>query len=288
MAEIVPSTLYPILFQFFSKNSLSQTLKAFKKETSFKQEGEETIPDLIKVYSHYVQNPPKETLTNGHTETATKKDKKKTKKEKKRKEPEPIEKEEQVEEEVPAPLKKKQKASKSVPAKKEEEKKEAEEQTEEVTTPTTEGKKKKVRGKKNKKAAQPKEEDEEKEVNENEEKEAIEVPKDVEKTNGKVTKEEETEQNHNTPNKKKKKATVNSPFQRVKEDDVTISNPRLADNSFWAKKGDSWGEKANQDLIVTRGKDFRHAKTKKKKGTYRGSGSLDMGVNSIKFHSEEE
>jgi len=147
---------------------------------------------------------------------------------------------------------------------------------------------KKVRGKK-KKEEKIKEEDEEKEEKETEEKEEEEVEK-QNKPNGKEQKEEEnSEQNLDTPNKKKKKkATVNSPFQRVKEEDVKISNPRLADNSFYAKKGDSWGEKANQDLIVTRGKDFRHAKTKKKKGTYRGSGSLDMGVNSIKFHSDEE
>lgn len=44
----------------------------------------------------------------------------------------------------------------------------------------------------------------------------------------------------------------------------------------------SWGEKANQDLKFTRGKSFRHEKTKKKRGSYRG-GQIDTSVNSIKF-----
>lgn len=45
----------------------------------------------------------------------------------------------------------------------------------------------------------------------------------------------------------------------------------------------SWGEKANKDLIVTKGKSFRHEKTKKKRGSYRG-GAIDTSqVHSIKF-----
>ena len=48
----------------------------------------------------------------------------------------------------------------------------------------------------------------------------------------------------------------------------------------------SWGEKASRDLIVTRGKGFRHEKTKKKRGSYRG-GNIDMNsVHSIKFDSD--
>lgn len=47
----------------------------------------------------------------------------------------------------------------------------------------------------------------------------------------------------------------------------------------------SWGEKAHKDLIVTKGKSFRHEKTKKKKGSYAG-GNIDQGVYSIKFDSD--
>jgi len=70
-------------------------------------------------------------------------------------------------------------------------------------------------------------------------------------------------------------------------EDVYI-DPRLQDNSFEAKKGasGSWGEKASRDLIVTRGKGFKHEKTKKKRGSYRG-GTIDAtGVHSIKFDSD--
>ena len=42
---------------------------------------------------------------------------------------------------------------------------------------------------------------------------------------------------------------------------------------------------ASQDLIVTKGKSFRHEKTKKKRGSYKG-GPINMGVASIKFDSD--
>ncbi|ODN06326.1 Nucleolar and coiled-body phosphoprotein 1 [Orchesella cincta] len=62
-----------------------------------------------------------------------------------------------------------------------------------------------------------------------------------------------------------------SPFRRVVAEEVEVDY-RLADNSFDAKKGarGSWGERANQDLKHTKGKSFRHEKTKKKRGAYRG------------------
>lgn len=44
----------------------------------------------------------------------------------------------------------------------------------------------------------------------------------------------------------------------------------------------SWGERANLDLIHTKGKSFRHEKTKKKRGSYRG-GAISFEVNSIRF-----
>ena len=39
--------------------------------------------------------------------------------------------------------------------------------------------------------------------------------------------------------------------------------------------------------MQVRGKDFRHEKTKKKRGTYRG-GQIDHSVNSFKFESDDE
>jgi len=90
-----------------------------------------------------------------------------------------------------------------------------------------------------------------------------------------------------SPTKEKKTPKKgNTPFQRVKAEEVDFLDHRLKNNSYNSKQGDSWGEQASADLIVVRGKDFRHAKTKKKKGTYRG-GSLDMGINSFKFPTDE-
>lgn len=88
--------------------------------------------------------------------------------------------------------------------------------------------------------------------------------------------EEERESSHSTP-------TV--PFRRV--DDTITVDMKLSNNSFEAKKGSkgSWGEKANKDFKHTKGKSFRHEKTKKKRGTYKG-GMIDTSVNSIKFDSE--
>ena len=40
-------------------------------------------------------------------------------------------------------------------------------------------------------------------------------------------------------------------------------------------------------LLQVRGKDFRHEKTKKKRGSYRG-GLIDNQINSYKFESDDE
>ena len=74
-------------------------------------------------------------------------------------------------------------------------------------------------------------------------------------------------------------------FKRV--DEEKFHGQRLPDNSFHSKKGfDAWGERAAQDLGRVKGKDFRHEKTKKKRGSYRG-GKIDISPsgNSIKFNN---
>ena len=58
------------------------------------------------------------------------------------------------------------------------------------------------------------------------------------------------------------------------------------DNSFYTK-ADTWGERAHNVLKHTRGKGFRHEKTKKKRGTYRG-GAIDTNVHSVKFNYSDE
>merc|ERR1712032_985641 len=82
-----------------------------------------------------------------------------------------------------------------------------------------------------------------------------------------------------------KKAT-NAPYRRIQNYGEIEVKEKLNDNSFESKAGfDTWGAKASKDLIVTRGKSFRHEKTKKKRGSYKG-GPINMGVASIKFDSD--
>ncbi|KAI1894544.1 hypothetical protein AGOR_G00116880 [Albula goreensis] len=89
---------------------------------------------------------------------------------------------------------------------------------------------------------------------------------------------------HSFPKTKQK--TANVPFRRIRDEEIEV-DPRLANNSFDAKLGANgdWGQKANEVLRFTKGKSFRHEKTKKKRGSYRG-GAISTSVNSIKFDSD--
>jgi hypothetical protein len=82
--------------------------------------------------------------------------------------------------------------------------------------------------------------------------------------------------------------TVNA-FQRVKIDEVEFADEKLQDNSYWAKSGAEvgYGAKAQEILGQVRGRDFRHEKTKKKRGSYRG-GQIDLDSHSIKFNYSDE
>jgi len=76
-----------------------------------------------------------------------------------------------------------------------------------------------------------------------------------------------------------------TPFQRIKADAVEFAHEGLKDNRFKAKGGTfgDYGERANQDLIVTKGAGFRKEKMKKKRGSYAG-GEITMQSHSIKFN----
>jgi len=89
------------------------------------------------------------------------------------------------------------------------------------------------------------------------------------------------------PQKKQKLSAENSGrFQRINTDATNFKNDRLADNSF-AGKGETWGNKAAQDLGKVKGDRFRREKTKKKRGTYKGTG-IDFKVKSVPLDSEDE
>lgn len=64
----------------------------------------------------------------------------------------------------------------------------------------------------------------------------------------------------------------NTPFSRIKIDEVKFADERLRDNTFGSRRAatNDYGAKANADLMVTRGAGFRKEKNKKKRGSYRG------------------
>ncbi|CAL4890962.1 unnamed protein product [Urochloa decumbens] len=109
-------------------------------------------------------------------------------------------------------------------------------------------------------------------------------------TNGFV--EDKTQDSNIKPSKRQKHSsepkTVNA-FQRVKLEEVKFADERLQDNSYWAKGGaeTGYGAKAQEVLGQVRGRGFRHEKTKKKRGSYRG-GQIDLQTHSIKFDNSDD
>ncbi|XP_028774118.1 nucleolar and coiled-body phosphoprotein 1-like [Neltuma alba] len=95
------------------------------------------------------------------------------------------------------------------------------------------------------------------------------------------------------PQKKQQKGSVEpkvgKAFQRVKADEVVFADERIQDNSYWAKDGaeSGYGAKAEEILGQVRGRDFRHEKTKKKRGTYKG-GQIDIQSHSINFSDSDD
>jgi hypothetical protein len=74
-------------------------------------------------------------------------------------------------------------------------------------------------------------------------------------------------------------------FQRVKADEW-LDKKGAWDNSYEGTFGqDGWGWKAQEVLGKVRGKDFRHEKTKKKRGSYKGGEINPDARTSYKFDS---
>lgn len=86
------------------------------------------------------------------------------------------------------------------------------------------------------------------------------------------------------------------PFKRIDDDAwrSTIKDSRLLDNTHLAKAkfggsaGDSWADRASEDMLKVKGKGFRKEMQKKKRASWKGSGSIDQGVNSVKFTDSED
>ncbi|KAI0009155.1 SRP40, C-terminal domain-containing protein [Xylariaceae sp. FL0662B] len=84
--------------------------------------------------------------------------------------------------------------------------------------------------------------------------------------------------NNRAKNGSKTTRTQNEPFSRIRKD--VMVDPKLSSNAYVSH---GYGEKAHQDLIVTKGKGFTKEKNKKKRGSYKG-GPLDIHQSrSIKF-----
>jgi hypothetical protein len=81
-------------------------------------------------------------------------------------------------------------------------------------------------------------------------------------------------------------------FQRVKDiwHDKIIDDHRLSDNSYASAFGeDGWGAAASDKVLKTRGKDFRHEKTKLKRSyNSKAGGKVTMASNSYKYPSSDE
>lgn len=96
--------------------------------------------------------------------------------------------------------------------------------------------------------------------------------------------------------KEAKEKKVGVPFKRIDEEKWTqaIKDERLKDNTHLAKNkfglgaGDSWADKASEDLLKVKGKGFRKEMAKKKRASWRGGGELDQGVNSVPFDDSDD
>eukprot|EP00927_Polykrikos_kofoidii_P034412 TRINITY_DN2920_c0_g2_i1.p1 TRINITY_DN2920_c0_g2~~TRINITY_DN2920_c0_g2_i1.p1 ORF type:complete len:279 (-),score=74.98 TRINITY_DN2920_c0_g2_i1:82-846(-) len=101
-------------------------------------------------------------------------------------------------------------------------------------------------------------------------------------------------QEKETKMKKKNSAenTSGVPFKRVEDSKwiSTVKDHRLLDNTHKSLGGDTWGDKASEDLLKVKGKGFRKEMAKKKRASWRGGGEIDQRVLSVKFDdsSDEE
>lgn len=90
---------------------------------------------------------------------------------------------------------------------------------------------------------------------------------------------------------KKHHSRTNIPFKYIDTEIYSEKNPKLQSNRYEDKvlkfSEEQWGVKAARDLQGVSGDRFKHEKTKKKRGSYRG-GTISMAVNSVSLASDEE
>lgn len=262
----VPSDVYPYVYQFLISNEFTKAAKYFKKEV-----GSDIIipagPNLMEILDSYFQrtesNVEKKEIDDNENENS------KT--------------------HVNNDLKKKKKKRKSESSDNVNDIKKAKLDKTEEDGEDTKEKKEKSADKKSK--TKKKDKKKKKKIIAGDDSEENEKDKSDDEIIDKKTNEQDNDQleenNINDENTAPKQQLKNAPFRRVISESVDVPN-NLRDNSFEAKIGASgdWGEKANLDLKYTKGKSFRHEKTKKKRGSYKG-GNINTSVNSIKFDDSD-
>jgi len=272
--QIAPSDLFPAVLRFLIESGLSKSAAKFQKETGIDADAAASLPKLEEVYNSWMTDKgANKAALNGNeisveTEMLSKKEKKKKKKAQLAAEVEAAEgpameeaAEEPAAEETPAVPRKKR--NKSMDA--------AEE-----AAPVAEDKPKKKR-KKGMDAIEeaPAEKVVAEEAVPEKKKKKDKIEKDAEKPKGEVFR------------------RVDDSAWRAK---IEKRDPRLLDNTHKAKvkfgcsvdTGDSWADKASEDLLKVKGKDFRKEMMKKKKASWKGGGALDQGVNSIPFSDSDD
>eukprot|EP01098_Paradermamoeba_levis_P005754 TRINITY_DN2403_c0_g2_i1.p1 TRINITY_DN2403_c0_g2~~TRINITY_DN2403_c0_g2_i1.p1 ORF type:complete len:348 (+),score=138.75 TRINITY_DN2403_c0_g2_i1:83-1045(+) len=312
--KVGPSHLFPLIQQFLQINNLTKTLKCFVKETNT-EENKLKAPeeDLIQIYKIYLENRPKKRKVPDSPEENQKK--KTPKKETPKKETEKKEDSEDSdsdsdsESESEEESKEDQKKKKGKEAQKKEDKGKDKEKVKEKENGKKDKKEEEKKGKEKEKEKEEKGKKKEKETKGKKTKDSDSESSDSSESESESDSGSESEASAkktpkkqkaepSTPSSTKVESTPTTPttpktpsqdqrrlsterFQRVKAEEVTFVKPELQDNSFQAK-GESWGAKANAVLSTVHGKGFRHEKTKKKRGTYKG-GIISTAVNSIKF-----
>jgi len=298
----VPTELYPYIYQFLVENDLKKSAKKFKKEARF-DTATPTGSNLLDIFAKHAAAENKPSEKEVEVPTAENNEKKSKKK---RKLEDSIGDNVVESEDLPKPKKKKEEKSEVTvesvaetdePKKKKKKKKknsdtslndtveeESEKMETEVVTEEIETEKKSKKKKKNKSVDSSEVQDEKTDEKDNTLNETVEDDKNATDESSEDTAVVAEESAAKVTSKLKR----NESFRRVVEESVFVRT-ELADNSFDAKHGSrgDWGEKANQDLRCTKGKSFRHEKTKKKRGSYRG-GNINTSVNSIKFDDSDE
>jgi len=260
MTKIVASDIYPAVHRFLLESGMQRTLKAFNKETSLSEEGEEASVSKSKKAKALAElelteacqlwlEARRSSQRNGaaHPEDAA------------------------TNEPLPKSKRKKQAAAEEAPAAADDDV--AADETPEVATHA---------GKKRKDKGTPVEVHVAGAANEQ-----LQTQDSTEVSEGQSKKKRKTE-------KEEKPAGV--PFKRIDDEKwrATIKDSRLKDNTHEAKvkfgggEGDSWGDRASEDLLQVKGKGFRKEMAKKKRASWRGGGEIDQGVNSIKFEDSDD